>query len=912
MSLPSFVNHFGIRKRVMLLALVPITVITVAMSVYMISSRLNLERDTLFKNSQTLLSYLSAGAEFGLFADNSEALAGLAKAPQEQSEISDIIFINADQEEVFRSSNIDIDRLPLEPPGSKSESNIPHQFNQFWAFQAPVRVSGININDFGEENQQDLASTEPIHLGWVVLLVNDKKMKKRQFEILTRGLIITLIGLSLTLWMAMSIGRSITGPIQAIIDTVDRLSHEQLDARVKIESSGEIGELEKGINSLASRVQQTRIRLEEDIAEATKNLRSTLRTLERKNIDLDQEKQRAEAANVAKDEFLARMSHELRTPLTSVMGFIQLLEKTQLSLEQKEYSSIVRRTSSLLLRLIDDILDFSKLQSNAIKIEQIPFSLEECIEDSLEMQAPIADNKGLELYFICDPKLPLQVIGDPTRIRQVIANLIGNAVKFTKEGSITIGTQCVLDNDGINVELTIKDTGIGIEAEKLESLFQPFSQADTSITRRFGGSGLGLVITKHLVELMGGSISLHSKPGEGTEVVLKLPFDHCDQPNPPVDLSGCRVLLFDRNPVAEKALSNCLLKWQSKITAVNNHKQFLKQLKNANHKYDAVIVGFPNLHLNHHYQSRLLGCIRQRFSGKLILVTGQKSVLESDVFALKMAELHGYDLQPIENLQRPLTHRKLLTALKYEKPLLATQTTSVSEKIASDSLQDLKLLIAEDNSFNRLLLQKILEQAGAQPTLVSNGEQALAQAGQGYYDCILMDVHMPVMDGIEASRHIRQLPEPLNQIPIIALTANVIANEEQALKEAGVATTLFKPINEQKIIHHIQLATKVDGKDIVAIDTAKKPRLADYGISLNDLHKELDRQISAIAHAFELQDTLTMRDHAHQLTGLAGLLDLVELEAVTMSFGQAVKTAKWRDIWENLWRLQRVIAALEV
>ncbi|MEH6625507.1 MAG: ATP-binding protein [Motiliproteus sp.] len=901
MKLSSSIRQLGIRQRVLILALLPMLMITFTLSAYMINSRLNSERENLFLNSQTLLNYLATGAELGMFSRNETTLKLLAKAPLQRSEISDVIFIDTKGEVVYRSTDISIPEqsLPLTPSPSNT---VPQTLGQLWLLRAPVLVSGDSIDDFPEPLDTAETIAEPEVIGRVILLINEDDLKQTQQGILFRGLLITLIGLSLTIWLALAIGRSITHPIQGIIETIHRLGQEDLDARIAVKNKGEIGELEKGINNLADKVQRTRLRLQDQVDEATRGLWLTMERLERKNIALDRAKKHAEQANQSKDQFLARMSHELRTPLTSVMGFIQLLQKTTLNKEQKEYSSIVSRTSTLLLSLIDDILDFSKLQSDAISIEKIPFNLEECIEDTLAMQAAAANEKGLNLYFISDPKLPERILGDPTRIRQIISNLVSNAVKFTASGNVTVTLECSQQHSSVALKLSVKDTGIGIDADKMSLLFKPFTQADSSITRRFGGTGLGLVITKHLVELMGGNILLNSQNGRGTQVDINFCFEFEPQTKPAVNLPDSKVLVFSRSKEALMEIGNALAKWNLTIIPVSTQRQLLKQLKTMGRHLDTVVVDLPNASLQQHYQRLLLKSIRHRYSGRLIMILPKEALLSnSDKQCLPLPA-------SIKLLPRPLSRPQLLEAL-LETNLVNTElATTGNQKACSQSLQNLNVLVAEDNDFNRLLLRKILEQAGANLTLAINGEQALAHAREKRFDCILMDVHMPLMDGIEASCKIRQLPAPFNQPPILALTANVIANEELKLKQAGVDTTLFKPINESIVISHIQKAAKITVRSTTE-DESVKPRLSDYGISDRALHSELNSQIVAIHRAYQNKDVTAMRDHSHQLMGLAGLLDLVELEAATNAFNHAVKTTTGKEIWQSLWRLKRVIAA---
>lgn len=901
MKITSLLSSMSIKARVLILALLPLTTITLLLSTYMITSKLNQERTALLENSQSIIRYLAAGAEFGMFSNNISALSSLSKTALERSDIDDVIFINLAGETIYRTGQLDISQIPLKTTEQQNHLTPVFVSNNRWTIQYPVLLAGIQIDDFSDDDSINKGN----QIGWVMLIIDETDMRSRQTNILFQGLMITLGGLFFTLWLALNIGRSIINPIQAIIHTIERLRKEDLNARVPVDSKGELGELEAGINNLAKRVQDTRLRLEDQVDEATQSLRSAMNDLERKNYDLDNAKQRAEKANQAKDQFLARMSHELRTPLTSVIGFSQLLQKTPLDNQQLEYSSIVQRTSALLLRLIDDILDFSKLQSEAIKIEHIRFNLEECLEDILEMQTPLASAKNINLYYTPAANLPEHLLGDPTRIRQIITNLVGNSVKFTEQGSVTIQVDCQVCEGFVDLHIRVIDTGIGISKFQMENLFKPFSQADTTITRRFGGSGLGLVISKHLAQLMGGDLLLKSAAHKGTEVSLYLRLQVEDKSVKALSFPNYHVLILEREPEARASISAWMERMQVGYSCYNSPQNLINAL--LQQPQPDMLVYSTDPGKNNSYHRQLLQLIRRHFSGILLLL---RETDTNDSCAMKEAVMA--QLQPLECLRQPLTYKKLSQAMDRRRDHREGPSQTQPNQHNAHQLTGLRLLVAEDNTFNRLLLERILSFAGAKVTLAANGEKALALASQTRFDCILMDVHMPLMDGIEAARLIHQLPSPLGETPIMALTANVIANEELALKEVGVTTTLFKPINESQMIYEIQLATNTLPASSAETVLAKKPRLGDYGISEQALLRELDAQMLAIHQAFKAQQPLVMRDHSHQLMGLAGLLDLIILEAASARFNQAVKSDDWRTIWEQLWHLQRVINSLNL
>lgn len=903
MNTASLFSSLSIRSRVMLLATLPIMVLTILLSGYMISSKLSYERFTLVETSRSIIRYLAVGAEFGLFSSNISALSSLSKAALERSDVDDVIFLNKDKNVVYRTSDINIDSIGLDKLDLDRQLEPIYLSPTLWAIHSPVYVSGIDIDDFSESIEGDEPSSP---LGWVMLIIDEQELLERQNNILLQGLLITVAALIVTVWLALNIGRSITAPIQGITRTIDKLRHEELNARVDIDSSGELGELQAGINNLAKRVQDTRLRLEDQVEDATLNLRNALSDLERKNLDLDSAKQKAEEANIAKDQFLARMSHELRTPLTSVIGFSQLLQKTPLDPQQHEYSAIVQKTSSLLLNLIDDVLDFSKIQSEAISIEQIEFNLTECLSDVLEMQTPAANAKDIKLYFIPSPDVPETLLGDPTRVRQIVTNLVGNAVKFTEQGSVTVEVSCELKNSKAECVIQVRDTGIGIGETQMEQLFQPFSQGDTTISRRFGGSGLGLVISRHIAQLMNGDLCINSSPHTGTEVSVNIEL--------PIQATGkgrqqrpnCNIIIFEPSELSSRSLGAWADYLGAQHQQVDTSKQLVELLLSTN-EIDMLIINVNQEH-SQGYCRALVKLIRRHYCGEIVLISDTHSIgITSSVS--ESCQL----LQPIHIVKHPVCLKKITELMV--KPVRGASAPSAQQHSTADSnneLKGLKLLVAEDNAFNRLLLERVLTFTGASVTLAPNGERALALASQQQFDCILMDVHMPLMDGIEASRQVRLLGPPFSETPILALTANVIANDVEELKKHGVDTILFKPINEAKIIQEVQKATGTVKRDMDGYVLDKPRRLEDYGITEQELTRELDSQLTAILTGYKEKRPAIMRDHSHQLSGLAGLLELVVLEAAATEFNQAAKTEDWREIWYQLWRLKRVINTLNI
>ncbi|MDO6514465.1 ATP-binding protein [Neptuniibacter sp. 2_MG-2023] len=865
---------FGIRQRVLIITLLPLTMITLLLGGYFINTRLDDAQSALIDKGQTMAQMMATSAEFGLLVGNTEILQGLIRSATKTNEVDDIVFLTPTFETLVRGNK----------QGAQLNKNAGYPLrkdNQVY-FLHPVVATGVDIidtPDFLIEEQ------EPEFIGWVVIILSEKPTQARQLEILIKGIILAFIGLLVTVFIASRFGQRITNPILGLTHVIEMLQHGHLETRASLSSTGELRSLAQGINRLAQRVQESNQTLESRVDKATKRLRSTLVHLEKQNQALDKARKNADSANIAKDEFLARMSHELRTPLTSVSGFARLLDQTELSLEQQEYTRIINLTSSLLLSIIDDILDYSKLESNAVELEQIAFDFEACILDVLEMQTAAAHEKGLEFVIDIAPETPKLLIGDPVRLKQIISNLVSNAVKFTDSGYICIHVE-QNKNNTIKTELkiTVEDTGVGIPNDCIDGLFQAFSQADTSITRRFGGSGLGLVISKRLTELMKGNITLSSQEGKGTSIRLTIPFTISPhQQDAPAYQLG-RVILFDRMPLVRRGVQQQLAQLNADITEVTCEEELLK-LRNLSDK-DTIIWGLNTKEVSKASLDNIQTLL-QSFNGRLILLCGHP---------LPLALSHK-----VIQLRKPPRTQLLLNALFPEPHKLLEQ-----EKNQELCVQDeCTILVAEDNDFNRLLVRKILEQSKVNVIEAITGEQAIQQTTKYNPDLILMDVHMPVMDGIEATRQIRLVN---NTVPIVALTANVITSEHQKLMNAGVNHVLLKPINDHELCHTIEKFLASKSLPPQSTTPAKESlELEKYNIDNALLTEELNKQIERLMSGFQSNNLKLMKSHCHQLLGLAGLYEIPELEAAGHRLHDALHKNNYRDIWKALWQIKRII-----
>ncbi|CAM2975355.1 two-component system sensor histidine kinase LetS [Legionella pneumophila subsp. pneumophila] len=756
---------------------------------------------------EAYIRQLLPAAQYAMLRNDYRTLQGLINASTINPEVKALAFYNADGRLIaYRGGKHSIHK-PFNPPDYTGDYIESKQINPFTInFIAPITIPKFNLyssTEFKELSTPKIFQADDI-LGWLSIDIDTQSLLIKRYQMLIVTIFITLFGLLMGLTIHYFLSKRIYMPIARLRRSMKQILSNEFETEIRVSSPGELGIIEKGCAHLQRQYLNTVRDLNHHIEIATADLQQSLELLEEKNIELSLEKKKTEEKSRQKSEFIANMSHEIRTPMNGVIGFTNVLLESKLDPLQLDYVKTIKSSAQDLLSIINDILDFSKIDAGKLNLDCIPLDIRGCIDEVLSLASPNAHKKGIDLIPITDINVPKMVLGDPLRIKQIISNLVTNAVKFTDHGYVLIRTKIEQETDkDYTLLFTITDTGIGISPEDQTKLFTAFNQADTSITRRYGGSGLGLVICKKLCEEMHGRISLTSEINKGSTFSARIKVEKLVayeiEKNQTHRFAHLKIICFDDNPLHLEAIGNGLGFWGIEAIRVDSFNKLSRTLT----KHKDCKIAFINVNQ---------GCERQ--AAELIAKHEQiPFVLISKWPINDFAALGARGF-----LYKPISIQKLQDLIE------SIANENQTEKNTNQELDTLReqlrflhpeILIAEDNPVNKMLLTSLLNN-NANITTVDDGEMAVTACEDKKFDMILLDLHMPKLNGLEAAKMIRQKSLMNKPSPIVIITASSSDLSSIDMKKSGVDFCFQKPIDEKQLL--IQILRIVDKTKHAAID----------------------------------------------------------------------------------------------
>ncbi|WP_286262529.1 two-component sensor histidine kinase BarA [Thalassotalea atypica] len=815
-------HKISLKDWVVLLTIIPTTLIGISIASYFSYSRYIELNDYLSLRAQSIIEPIAISSVDAL--KNKERfklrqLIGLAH--KNHSGLVKNIAVLAKDNQVVVSSSLrgDTNLMRLSPTEIIPNETTAIDIDDFLIYRTPIIDEGASDSFLNVDERK---------IGYIAIQIDKSKIRFNQQSQILIAFAIVVFGALISAIFAFKLISNVTRPVSSMVHAVDRIREGKLESRVSGMLIGELNFLKNGINAMAQSLGDYHDEMQRSVDQATVDLRESLEQFEIQNVELDIAKRKAQDANKVKSEFLANMSHELRTPLNGVIGFTRQVLKTPLTETQRDYLQTIERSANNLLAIINDILDFSKLDAGKMVIESIPFALRETIEEALTLLAPSAHKKNIELSLRINQQLPDSLIGDAMRVKQIMINLVNNAIKFTDKGSICIDIDSItIEENRAVLKITVTDTGIGMNLNQQKTIFDAFGQADKSVTRLYGGTGLGLVISQRLSREMNGDVGFVSEENRGSTFWFSFSCELNPMPiSSPIlhsELAGKRILYFEPHTHGRIATSEIMASWDMQVMPVDRLDELTTAIEQSDF-YDYALISHPVTPDALNDLKNLITYVKAKIPNLHLAINSNSPNLQEALVAAGARSC----------LSKPLTPERLSRALIPNQEMLAEKLPIISNKKAP-----LKVLAVDDNEANLKLIKALLTEQVTEVITAKNGKEAVECCENEKYALIFMDIQMPVMDGVTALKTIKS--QTFNdETPIIAVTAHALSGEKEKLIEEGFSSYMTKPIDESMLRHTIY-----EYCDIDLLSSSNKEFLSELDESLfNFSTEEIDWSIA--------------------------------------------------------------------